>query len=93
METDFDRKAGVAMQPKVSVCMPASRNTPWFRQALFSVVAQSLSVIEILNTDDNGRYLEAVVDGLGDPIVGTPRIRRVWALPEIIASVWIWPPD
>lgn len=66
METKFEREAGIAMRPKVSVCMPASRNTPWFQQALFSVLAQSLSDIEILITDDSGGDLADVIDGLGD---------------------------
>jgi len=66
VEPSFEREAGVSIRPKVSVCMPASRNTPWFRQALFSVMAQSFSDIEILITDDSGGDLAEVADSLGD---------------------------
>lgn len=66
LEPRIERDADVMIRPKVSVCMPASRNTPWFRQALFSVMAQSLSEIEILITDDSGGDLAEVVDAPGD---------------------------
>ena len=56
-------------RPKVSVCMPASRNIPWFQRALRSVVIQSLRDIEIVITDDSGGELEAVVEGFADPRV------------------------
>jgi glycosyltransferase involved in cell wall biosynthesis len=56
-------------RPKVSVCMPASRNIPWFQQALRSVLIQSLRDIEIVITDDSGGDLSAVVDGFADPRV------------------------
>jgi glycosyltransferase involved in cell wall biosynthesis len=52
--------------PRVSVCMPASRNTPWFRQALRSAMAQSLSDIEIVITDDSGGDLAGVAESFGD---------------------------
>ena len=55
--------------PRVSVCMPASRNIPWFQQALQSVLAQSLLDIEIVITDDSGGELRAVVDAFADPRV------------------------
>lgn len=52
--------------PKVSVCMPASRNIPWFQRALRSVLTQSLRDIEIIITDDSGGELGAVVEGFAD---------------------------
>ena len=54
-------------KPKVSVCMPASRNIPWFQQALRSVLDQSLRDIEIVITDDSGGELSSVVDSFADP--------------------------
>lgn len=51
---------------KVSVCMPVSRNTKWFRQALLSVLAQSMQDIEIVITDDSGGRLASIVDRLPD---------------------------
>jgi glycosyltransferase involved in cell wall biosynthesis len=53
-------------RPKVSVCMPASRNSPWFQQALRSVLAQSLQDIEIVITDDSGGDLNEVAKSFSD---------------------------
>ncbi|HSS98137.1 MAG TPA: glycosyltransferase, partial [Terriglobales bacterium] len=41
-------------RPKVSVCMPAHRNSAWFQQALRSALDQSMSDFEIVITDDSG---------------------------------------
>jgi glycosyltransferase involved in cell wall biosynthesis len=63
----FTSPDGVGVRrPKVSVCMPASRNIPWFERALRSVVTQSLRDIEVVITDDSGGDLGAVVEGFAD---------------------------
>lgn len=46
--------------------MPASRNIPWFHHALRSVLAQSLSNIEVVITDDSGGELREVVENFDD---------------------------
>ncbi len=47
--------------------MPAHRNSKWFRQALRSALAQTMSNIEIIVTDDSGGDLREVVESFGDP--------------------------
>lgn len=53
-------------RPKVSVCMPAHRNSKWFQQALRSVLAQTMADIEIIVTDDSGGELRPVVESFAD---------------------------
>lgn len=53
-------------EPKISVCMPATRNTPWFREALRSALSQSYADFDVVVTDDSGGDLREVVDALGD---------------------------
>ena len=60
-----DRHTGE--KPKVSVCMPACRNSAWFQQALRSALAQSLTNVEIVVTDDSGGDLREIVTDFSDP--------------------------
>jgi len=54
-------------KPKVSVCMPAHRNSEWFRQALRSALSQSMIDLEIVITDDSGGDLREVAESFSDP--------------------------
>lgn len=54
-------------RPKVSVCMPAHRNSPWFQSAVRSVLAQTEPNFEIIVTDDSGGGLRDVVENFADP--------------------------
>ena len=54
-------------KPKISVCMPAHRNSEWFKQALRSALSQSLSNMEIIITDDSGGDLRDVAGSFSDP--------------------------
>jgi glycosyltransferase involved in cell wall biosynthesis len=53
--------------PAISVCMPASRNHRWFRDALSSAAWQTRRDIEIIVSDDSGGALEEVVVSMSDP--------------------------
>lgn len=52
--------------PLVSVCMPASRPSVMFDEALSSVLAQSLDDFEVIVTDDSGGSLRPTVERIGD---------------------------
>jgi glycosyltransferase involved in cell wall biosynthesis len=52
--------------PVVSVCMPASRESRWFADAVRSVLAQSFTDFEIVVTDDSGGSLAEAVGRFGD---------------------------
>jgi len=53
--------------PKVSVCMPAHRNSEWFQKALGSVLGQTMADFEIVITDDSGGDLREVAKNFSDP--------------------------
>lgn len=55
-----------ASAPLVSVCMPAHRDSSFFRDALASVLAQTLTDFEVIVGDDSGGDLEAAVREAGD---------------------------
>jgi glycosyltransferase involved in cell wall biosynthesis len=52
--------------PKVSVCMPVSRDGAWFRAALRSVLNQTEKDIDIIVSDDSGGSLAAFVASCRD---------------------------
>lgn len=52
--------------PLVSVCMPAHRDSDFFRDALASVLAQTMGDFEVIVGDDSGGNLRAAVDAAGD---------------------------
>jgi glycosyltransferase involved in cell wall biosynthesis len=61
---------GAAMSstaPTVSVCMPASRPSLWFGDAVRSVLGQTFRDFEVIVTDDSGGALAEVVKGFADP--------------------------
>ncbi len=65
-------------RPRVSVCMPACRNSSWFKQALRSALAQSLKEIEILITDDSAGDLREVANQFNDPRIHYhPNLKRL----------------
>jgi glycosyltransferase involved in cell wall biosynthesis len=53
-------------RPLVSVAMPAHRDSAFFRAALASVLAQSLTDLEVIVGDDSGGDLRAAVDEAAD---------------------------
>lgn len=53
-------------EPRVSVCMPASRATSWFLEALDSVLSQTVTSIEVIITDDGGGDLQPLVQQRSD---------------------------
>lgn len=53
-------------RPLVSVAMPAHRDSEFFRAALASVLAQTLTDLEVIVGDDSGGDLRAAVDDAGD---------------------------
>lgn len=53
--------------PRVSICIPASRPTPYFLDALDSALAQTMDDFEIIVTDDSGGQLEPLVRSRNDP--------------------------
>ncbi|CAN5744948.1 hypothetical protein BH23ACT10_BH23ACT10_32550 [soil metagenome] len=53
----------------VSVCMPASRPSRYFDEALSSALAQSHRRIEVIVTDDSGGQLREAAEAAGDPRV------------------------
>lgn len=55
--------------PLVSVCMPAHRDSDFFRAALASVLAQTMPDLEVIVGDDSGGGLRAAVDAADDPRV------------------------
>ncbi|MGY1664582.1 glycosyltransferase [Geodermatophilus sp. SYSU D00696] len=55
------------MATRVSVCMPASRPSQFFLEALDSVLSQSIGDLEIIITDDSGGDLEPLVRSRQDP--------------------------
>lgn len=57
-------------QPLVSVCMPARRDTGWFRSALDSALSQHNILLEVVVSDDSpGGVLRAIVQDIADPRV------------------------
>ena len=52
--------------PLVSVCMPASRPSAMFDEALSSVLAQTLGDFEVVVTDDSGGSLRATIEDAND---------------------------
>jgi glycosyltransferase involved in cell wall biosynthesis len=52
--------------PLVSVCMPAHRDSSFFREALASVLAQTLGDFEVIVGDDSGGELRTAVDAAAD---------------------------
>lgn len=59
-----------AAQPKkgplVSVCMPAHRDSSFFRAALASVLTQTMGALEVIVGDDSGGGLREAVEAAGD---------------------------
>jgi glycosyltransferase involved in cell wall biosynthesis len=55
--------------PLVSVCMPAHRDSDFFRAALASVLAQTMGDLEVIVGDDSGGGLQAASEAAGDPRV------------------------
>lgn len=55
------------MEPVVSVCMPARRDNPWFRQAVHSALEQSFGELEVIVSDDSGGSLGETVHAITDP--------------------------
>ncbi|MDQ8043356.1 MAG: glycosyltransferase family 2 protein [Patulibacter sp.] len=53
-------------RPLVSVCMPAHRDSAFFRDALASVLAQTMADLEVVVGDDSGGDLRAAVEAAGD---------------------------
>jgi glycosyltransferase involved in cell wall biosynthesis len=53
-------------KPKVSVCMPAHRNSAWFQSAVRSVLAQTETNFEIIVTDDSAGGLQSAVESFAD---------------------------
>lgn len=56
-------------RPLVSVCMPAHRDSEFFRAALASVLGQTMPDLEVIVGDDSGGGLKAAVDAAADPRV------------------------
>lgn len=56
-------------RPLVSVAMPAHRDSDFFRAALASVLAQTLTDLEVIVGDDSGGDLRAAVEAAADPRV------------------------
>lgn len=56
-------------RPLVSVAMPAHRDSEFFRAALASVLAQTLTDLEVVVGDDSGGDLRAAVEAAEDPRV------------------------
>lgn len=56
----------MSTQPLVSVCMPAHRDSDFFRAALESVLGQTMGDLEVIVGDDSGGALRAAVDAAGD---------------------------
>ena len=55
--------------PLVSVCMPAHRDSAFFREALASVLAQTMPDLEVIVGDDSGGGLQAACLEAADPRV------------------------
>lgn len=55
--------------PRFSVCIPAGRDSAWFRSALNSAVGQSVADLEVIVSDESGGDLRDAVLALGDPRV------------------------
>ena len=53
-------------RPLVSVCMPAHRDSDFFRAALASVLGQTMADLEVVVGDDSGGGLREAVDAAGD---------------------------
>lgn len=53
-------------EPLVSVCMPASRPSAMFDEALSSVLAQTLDDFEVIVTDDSGGSLRTTIEDVND---------------------------
>ncbi|MBJ7470513.1 MAG: glycosyltransferase family 2 protein [Solirubrobacteraceae bacterium] len=56
----------MSTQPLVSVCMPAHRDSDFFRAALESVLGQTMGDLEVIVGDDSGGALRAAVEAAGD---------------------------
>jgi glycosyltransferase involved in cell wall biosynthesis len=64
--------------PVVSVCMPASRESRWFADAVRSVLAQTFDAFEVIVTDDSGGSLAEAVGRFNDPRIRyVPNPRRL----------------
>lgn len=55
--------------PLVTVCMPAHRDSEFFRAALASVLSQTMPDLEVIVGDDSGGGLQAAVEAANDPRV------------------------
>jgi glycosyltransferase involved in cell wall biosynthesis len=53
--------------PKVSICMPAFRDSRWLHDAIQSALSQSVQDIEVILTDDSGGSLRSAVASFEDP--------------------------
>jgi GT2 family glycosyltransferase len=53
---DASSKIGVATAPVVSICIPAHSRPRELREAVASVLAQTVSDLEVVVTDDSGRW-------------------------------------
>ncbi|MBC3761717.1 glycosyltransferase family 2 protein [Quadrisphaera oryzae] len=56
-------------RPRVSVCMPAHRDSHYLREALDSVLAQTEADLEVVVTDNSGGALRPAVEAAADPRV------------------------
>lgn len=58
--------ADPSRRPLVSVCMPAHRDSSFFRAALASVLGQTMGDLEVIVGDDSGGGLREAVEAAGD---------------------------